>query len=119
MATTLVHAEMDTILFTATTTAKSSGDICEIGELVGIAKVDIAAAGTGAAAISGVWAISKNTGVPITQGDSVYWDTTDAELNLVATNNHYAGKAYAVVTTAQATVNVLLNIAHGHMLITV
>lgn len=113
MSTSLVHLEDHTMLFTATTTAKSSGDVCVIGDMVGLAKVDIAATGTGAVYLRGVHTLTKSTAAPWTLGDSVYYDETDSNFNLVATNNIYAGKVYATATTGEATAKVILNFANA------
>lgn len=108
MSTTLVHLDDTTMLFTATTTAKSSGDICVIGDMVGIAKVDIAAAGTGAVYIRGVHTVAKRTNAPWTLGDSTFYSTASAVFSLVETGNIYGGKVYATATTTQATGKVIM-----------
>jgi predicted RecA/RadA family phage recombinase len=113
MSTTLEHLDDSTMLFTATTTTKSSGDVVVMTDMIGIAKVDFAAAGTGAVYIRGVHNLSKNTGVPFAVGDSAYWDVTDGEFNLVATNNFYGGKVYSASTTAQATCQLILNLGNA------
>ena len=108
MSTTLVHLDDTTMLFTATTTAKSSGDVCVIGDMIGIAKVDIAAAGTGAVYIRGVHSLTKRTNAPWTLGDSVYYATSTGNFSLVETSNVFAGKVYATATTTEATGKVIL-----------
>jgi len=110
MSTTLVHLEDSTMLFTATTTTKSSGDICVMTDMIGIAKVDIAAAGTGAAYVRGVHTLTKRTDAPWTLGDSLYYATATGNICTHKTSNLYAGKAYATATTTEATCEVVLNL---------
>ena len=57
----------------------SAGDVVVQGELVGIAKLDIAANTLGALAVAGVFDLPKTAGVgeAITIGSKVYWDVAD------------------------------------------
>jgi predicted RecA/RadA family phage recombinase len=109
MSTTLVHLEDHTMLWTATTTARSSGDVVVRVNTVGICKVDIAAAGTGAVYIRGVHNVTKTTASAFAVGDSVYWEATSLGFSLVATGNQYAGRVYSVSTAGQTTAQILLN----------
>ena len=113
MSTTMYYPEDNTFLFTATTTARSSGDVVVMTDMIGVCKVDIAAAGTGAVYVRGVHHLSKNTGTAFAQGDSVYWDRTDGEFNAVATNNLFAGKVAVATTTSDADCYIALNLGNA------
>lgn len=77
----------------------TAGDVVVQGELVGVAKLDIATGILGALAVSGVFDFPKTSGASteITAGTKVYWDAT----NKVATSdsasgvNKYIGKTVA------------------------
>ena len=47
------------------------------------------------------------------QGDSAYWDATDGNFNLVATNNQYAGKVYKASTATQTDCWIALNLGNA------
>jgi len=109
MSTTMTRPLDGTMLFTATTTAKSSGDICVMTEIIGIAKVDIAAAGTGAAFVSDVHTLTKRTNAAFTVGEKVYYVAASAFVVSVASSNIYAGVVYTAATATEATCSVALN----------
>jgi predicted RecA/RadA family phage recombinase len=114
MATKRKFPEDDTFLFTATTTAKSSGDICLMTEMVGIALVDISAGSTGAVAVRGVWSLNKVTTEPFTVGDSAYYPPTPDYVTVTATTTSlYCGKVYTAATTTEAAVDVVLNLSNA------
>lgn len=56
--------------------AVTAGDVIVEGNLIGIAKTDIAANTLGALAVSGVFRVVKATGVTYNKGDLVYWNAT-------------------------------------------
>ena len=114
MSTTLVHLEDHTMLYTCTTSeTQSSGNVVEMVDTVGICKVDIVAAGTGAVYVRGVHTITKSTAAAWAVGDSVYYDTTDGNFNLVATANSYAGRVFTAATTTEASAKILLNFGNA------
>lgn len=90
----------------------TAGDVVVQGDLVGIAKLDIAAGTLGALAVTGVFDVPKATGTgeAIAAGVKVYWDAT----NSVATTdenagvNTYLGKTVAAAGDDDATVRVRL-----------
>jgi predicted RecA/RadA family phage recombinase len=47
-----------------------------MGNILGVALVDIAIAGTGAVAVDGVFTVPKVTAAVIAQGDSLVWDVS-------------------------------------------
>lgn len=91
----------DTITFT-TGGAVASGDVVEIGSLVGIAAV--AAAGSGAlieVSLTGVYEVPKTSAEAWTQGVAVYWTGTAA--TTTASGNTFMGHAFAVAANPSAT----------------
>jgi len=93
--------------------AITAGDVVVQGDLVGIAKGDIAASKPGALAVEGVYDVAKEAGggVTFSTGDKVYWDDTNDVA--VATDgggaNKLMGKAVANAADADATVRVRLS----------
>lgn len=102
-----------TVLFTATTTARSSGDVVLITEMIGVCLMDIAAAGTGPVQTEGVFNLTKSTAAAFAQGDSVYWDVTDGNFNLVATANYFAGKVHVATTAGDTDCYIRLNFGNA------
>jgi predicted RecA/RadA family phage recombinase len=75
MATNYVY-EGATLDYTNGGTALSAGDVCVIGEQIGIALVDIANGATGTVALEGVFTVPKVSGAVITVGQTVIWDAS-------------------------------------------
>ena len=92
--------------------AVSAGDVIVQGDLIGVAKLDIAASALGALAIDGVFDLPKATGggTAITAGAKVYWDAGDSEAKEDAESgaNKYLGKVVAAAADADTTVRVRL-----------
>lgn len=80
------------------------------GAMIGITLGAIAVGATGELAISEVWALPKNNNLAITQGDQLYWDAANSEINKTALNNIPAGKAYNSALQAGTEIQVLLNV---------
>jgi len=78
-----------TIEWTNGSTAVSSGDVVIVGDLVGIAAVDIANGATGAVYIEGVYEVACNAADTITQGMTLTWDASASEF--VDTNTPASG----------------------------
>ena len=87
----------------------SAGDVVVQGELVGIAKLDIAAEALGALAVTGVFDLPKadGEGTALTVGTAVYWDAADGQVN-VDPANPFFGFAIAAAADADTAVRVLL-----------
>ena len=93
--------------------AVTAGDVIVQGDLIGIAKGDIAANKPGALAVEGVYDFPKATGVgtAIAAGATVYWDVaeqvakTDSELAA----NKALGKTVRAAGDNDATVRVRLS----------
>ena len=87
----------------------AAGDVVVAGTLIGIALGDIADGETGEVAIQEVWEVPKAAPLVIAQGDLVYWDVADGNINKTATDNVLAGVAFAGAVSAATTVLVKLN----------
>lgn len=87
----------------------SSGDVVLVGTRVGIALGDIADGAEGQVAITEVWEVPKAAPLVIDQGDLVYWDAADGNVNKTATDNTLAGFAFEAAVSAATTVKVKLN----------
>lgn len=75
-------------------TAVSSGDVVVVGDLVGIAAVDIAGGATGTIYIEGVFEVACNAADTITQGMTLTWDASASEFvdtNTPATGDNTGG----------------------------
>jgi len=90
--------------------AVSAGDVVVQGDLIGVAKLDIAADALGALAVDGVFDFPKASGAStaITAGAKVYWDAGDSEAKEDAESgaNKYLGKVVAAAADADTTVRV-------------
>jgi len=78
------------------------------GAMIGITLGAIAVGATGELAISEVWTLPKDGALAITQGDQLYWDAVNDEVDKTNTNVP-CGKAYATAAEAATEVQVLLN----------
>ena len=88
--------------------AIAAGDVIVLGDLIGIARLDIAANTLGSLAVVGVFDAPKATG-GITAGAAVYWDATNAKVTTTAADNPYLGKAILAAESADESVRFLLN----------
>jgi predicted RecA/RadA family phage recombinase len=88
----------------------AAGDVVVQNDLVGIAKLDIAANALGALAVTGVFDVPKATGAgtAIGAGAKVYWNATTKQATTTATGNKYLGKTVRASADADATVRVRL-----------
>jgi predicted RecA/RadA family phage recombinase len=91
----------------------SAGDVIVQGDLIGIAKFNIAANALGGLAIAGVFDFSKTvgTGEAIAIGEKVYWDVADAvaKTDDESGANKYIGKVIKAAVDADTTVQVRLD----------
>ena len=86
--------------------AVAAGDV--VGNLVGIARLDIAANTLGSLAVVGVFDVEKAAGA-VTVGAAVYWDAANHKATTTSTGNPYLGKAVLAAESADEQVRVLLN----------
>ena len=93
--------------------AVTAGNVVVQGELVGVAKLDIAANQLGALAVTGVFDFAKATGVgeAISAGANVYWDAAEsvAKTDAESGANKLIGKTIAAAGDDDATVRVRLS----------
>ena len=93
--------------------AVSAGDVVVQGDLVGVAKLDIAASTLGALAVTGLFDFPKATGVgtAITAGTILYWNEAEAVAKADSETgaNTQLGKAVATAGDDDTTVRVLLS----------
>lgn len=87
----------------------AAGDVVVVGARVCVALGDIANGAAGELAIAEVWQLPKAAPLVIDQGDLVYWDAADRNLNKTATDNTLAGFAFAGAASAATTVAVKIN----------
>lgn len=86
-----------------------SGDLVDITNLVGIAQNDIADGTTGVLQTKGVFTLPKYNNLVISQGDRVYWDTSNEEVDKTAEDQTYVGIAWAAAAQTATTVQVAIN----------
>ncbi|MBK9128186.1 MAG: DUF2190 family protein [Phycisphaerales bacterium] len=91
--------------------AVAAGDVIVQGELVGVAKIPIAANTLGALAVDGVFDFAKATGggSAITAGANVYWDNTNKVATTTASGNKLIGKCVKAAADGDATVRVRMS----------
>lgn len=68
----------EVIDFTNSGSAISAGDVVRIGNILGVALVDIANGATGSVQISGVFEVPKVSAAVIAQGENLTWDASAA-----------------------------------------
>ena len=91
----------------------TAGDVVVQADLIGIAKLDIAADNLGALAVTGVFDLPKTTGVgeAIAAGAEVFWDVADqvAKTDSESGANKKLGRTVAAAGDDDATVRVRLS----------
>jgi predicted RecA/RadA family phage recombinase len=83
--------------------------VVAFGGMIGITLGAIAVGATGELAISEVWTLPKDDNLAITQGDQLYWDTVNDEVDKTNTNVP-CGKAYNSALLAGTEIQVILNL---------
>lgn len=88
----------------------AAGDVVVLGDLVGIAKLDIAAGKLGALHVTGVYDVPKasGAGTGIASGVSVYWDAAAKQATASAGSRPLLGVTVAAAADAATTVRVRL-----------
>ena len=87
----------------------AAGDMVVLGKLVGVAKLDIKAGELGALALTGVYEVTKNSGVAFAAGMEVGWNPTDRKAVAAgAAGSVKIGHAVALTGAADPTVFVRL-----------
>lgn len=59
----------------------ASGDVVAVGQILGVALVDIASTATGSVQITGVFTVPKVSGAVIAAGESLTWDVSVAKFD--------------------------------------
>ena len=92
--------EGDVINWTNGGSAVVAGTVIVIGQILGVALVDIAGGATGSVAIEGVFSVPKVSGAVIAAGESLVWDVSagkfDDNLATPATGDISGAAAVAV-----------------------
>lgn len=88
-----------------TGSAVASGDVVIVGSLAAIAVVDIADTKSGEVALEGVYELTKDAPLVISQGDEVFWNTSNKEVTKTATDKPL-GVAFRAAASADTTVQV-------------
>ena len=88
----------------------TAGDVVVQGDLVGVAKLDIAAGRLGALAVEGVFDFPKSTagGSAIAVGTTVYWNAGAQQATATSAGNKLLGKTIKAAVDADTTVRVRL-----------
>ena len=108
MATNFVQ-EGKALDYTASGSDIPSGSLVVIGTIAGIAKTDIADGSKGAVHITGVFSVPKASGA-VTQGQKLYWNSTNSNLTTTASGNTLVGIAFEAAASGDANVKILLNV---------
>jgi predicted RecA/RadA family phage recombinase len=89
----------------------AAGDVVVQGDLVGVAKLDIAANRLGSLAVEGIFDFPKATagGSGIAAGTVVYWDATNKQATATSTGNKQLGRVVLAAADADTTVRVRLD----------
>jgi predicted RecA/RadA family phage recombinase len=89
----------------------AAGDVVVQGDLVGVAKMDIAADTLGALAVTGVFDFPKATGTgsAIAAGVNVYWHSSVTQANTTASGGKLIGKTVRAAVDADTTVRARLS----------
>lgn len=90
-----------------TGSAIASGDVVYVGNLPGVAEVDIADGEVGVVEVEGVHLLAKTTSLVITQGDRLFFNTTTNKITKTVTDNPI-GTAWTSQASNDTTVEVKL-----------
>ena len=109
MATATFVNDGKTVDYTPSS-AVAAGDVVVQGDLVGVAKIPIAANALGALATVGVFDVPKAAGggSAIAVGSTVYWDATNHVATTTSSGNKLMGKTVKAAADGDATVRVRL-----------
>ena len=88
--------------------AVTSGQGVLVGALFGIAAFDAAISTSVEVQTKGVFDVTKEPALAISQGARVFWDNTNRRITTTATSNFQVGIATQAALAADATVRVLL-----------
>jgi predicted RecA/RadA family phage recombinase len=91
----------------------AAGDVIIIGDLVGIAKLDIKVGTLGSLTLVGVFDIPKATGesTAIPVGTIVFWDAENSQVTTTGGDNKYLGKTIIASSDNDAHARVIINVS--------
>ncbi len=87
---------------------RTSGQGLLVGALFGVATVDALSGASAEVAMEGVYDLTKEPSLAISQGARVFWDNTNKRVTTTATSNVAIGHAIVAALAADATVRVRL-----------
>lgn len=95
------------------TTEFASDDVVAVGGLFGVAQAaSIDLDGTNfetEVGVTGVYELPVASALVVAEGDRLYWDSTDGELNDDSVNNDFVGIAVSTSGASETTVSIRLN----------
>jgi predicted RecA/RadA family phage recombinase len=99
------YVEPGLILNYTTGTPIAAGDVVKIGPIVGVVQrgvtaADIALGRRATVYVAGVVTMPKAAPLAISQGDAVYWDVADANVNKTLSGNTFCGHAFEDAASA-------------------
>ena len=103
MATNLIQSGNVLTFANATGAAVASGQPLIVGDLFTVALTDIPNGSIGALAVTGVYELAAVTTAAINPGQKVYFDATAEKITPTATDNTFAGYAWAAKASSAAT----------------
>ncbi|MFN3210864.1 MAG: DUF2190 family protein [Roseovarius sp.] len=106
MATNFVQRGEQLTLTAGATIA--SGDVVEIGSILGVAMGDAVSGGKVDVAVSGVWSLPKVSADDVSEGDPIYWDSGAGLVTVTSTDNTRLGTAVEAAGNGVGTVAVRL-----------
>jgi len=83
-----------------------SGQVVQVGELMGVAQVDIPMGLSGELAVGEVWEVPYDGLADVDPGVQLYWDDTAGAMTLAAAGNIEAGKAWAPAPAGSTSVQI-------------
>lgn len=105
-----VYDEAEVLVWTNSTGSDvDSGDLVDLTNLVGVAQGDIDNGDSGILHVKGVFSLPKDDNLAISQGERVYWDTSNEEVDKTAEDQTYVGIAWAAAAQTATTVDVAIN----------
>lgn len=90
----------------------AAGQIITLGDMIGIARLDIKANTLGALAVTGVYDVVKGA-TAFNPGDAVYWNAANSVAVAEAAGNTLFGRAVVAATESEPTVRVKLSNSVG------
>lgn len=90
--------------FENTGAAVLSGQLVKIGDLFGVAEVDIPQNGVGAVALEGVFELSCELSAEVTQGTKLYFKDSTKKVTETSSGNTFCGVCFKKAASADKTI---------------